>query len=60
MKLADRMQALKWLTDRYTSFNPEQQARIDKYKAEVQRMNGEPEEIEDLTEIDEVIYGGSD
>lgn len=60
VKLADRMQALKWLTDRYTSFNPEQQARIDKYKAEVQRMNGEPEEIEDLTEIDEVIYGGSD
>lgn len=60
VKLADRMQALKWLTDRYTSFNPEQQARIDKYKAEVQRMNGEPEEIEDLTSIDEVIYGDSD
>ena len=38
VKLADRMQALKWLTDRYTSFNPEQQARIDKYKAETAKV----------------------
>lgn len=44
VKLADRMQALKWLTDRYTSFNPEQQARIDKYKAETAKIEAENKE----------------
>lgn len=44
VKLADRMQALKWLTDRYTSFNPEQQARIDKYKAETAKVEAENKE----------------
>ena len=38
------MQALKWLTDRYTSFNPEQQARIDKYKAETAKVEAENKE----------------
>ena len=40
----DRMQALKWLTDRYISFNPEQQARIDKYKAETAKVEAENKE----------------
>lgn len=44
VKLADRMQALKWLTERYTSFNPEQQARIDKYKAETAKVEAENKE----------------
>lgn len=35
----------------------EQQARIDKLKADVAKINGEGEEIEDLEEVDGIIYG---
>lgn len=38
----------------------EQRARIDKLKADVAKINGEGEEVEeveDLTETDVVIYG---
>lgn len=35
----------------------EQRARIDKLKADISKINGEGEEIEDLTETDDVIYG---
>lgn len=35
----------------------EQRARIDKLKADVAKINGEGEEVEDLTETDDVIYG---
>lgn len=56
VKLADRMQALKWLTDRYTSFNPEQQARIDKYKAEVAHLNQEKTDTGEVNIIDDIEY----
>lgn len=36
----------------------EQLARIDKIRAEIKSMNGTPDEIEDLSEIDAEIYGG--
>ncbi|URN85160.1 phage terminase small subunit [Acetobacterium wieringae] len=35
----------------------EQRARIDKLKADISKINGEGEEIEDLTETDDLIYG---
>ena len=35
----------------------EQRARIDKLKADVAKINGEGEEIEDLEEVDGIIYG---
>ena len=35
----------------------EQRARIDKIRAEIKSMNGTPDEIEDLSEIDAGIYG---
>lgn len=35
----------------------EQQARIDKLKADVAKINGDSEEIEDLEEVDGIIYG---
>lgn len=57
VKLADRMQALKWLSEHYPGLNPEQQARINKLKAEILRLSGDDEEIEDLEDIDGVIYG---
>lgn len=37
----------------------EQQARINKLKAEISRLNGNDEEIEDLDELDGIIYGDS-
>ncbi len=35
----------------------EQRARIDKLKADISKINGEGEEVEDITETDDLIYG---
>lgn len=57
IKLADRVRALDWLSKHFAEFNPEQQARVEKLQAEIKHMKGEDEEIEDLSEMDALIYG---
>lgn len=60
LKLEDRQKALDWLA-RYFLMNPLDKHRIEfdnkKFELEKSKINGEGEEIEDLTEMDDLIYG---
>lgn len=42
IKLADRMKALQWLTDHMNLATEEQRAKIEKTRADIQRMQPEP------------------
>lgn len=60
LKLEDRQKSLDWLA-KYFLMNPLDKHRIEfdnkKFELEKLKINGEGEEVEDLTETDEVIYG---
>lgn len=58
IKLADRMKALQWLADHMDLATEEQRARIAQIKAQTDKITGNNEEIEDLSDVDGDIYGG--
>ena len=53
IKLADRMKALNWLADHMNFATPEQKAKVEKLKAETERIqrSGAPENEDDGVEI---------
>lgn len=57
IKLADRMKALQWLSDHMDLATEEQRARIAQVKAQTDKITGNNEEIEDLSDVDGDIYG---
>ena len=57
IKLADRMKALQWLSDHLDMANDEQKAKVALLKARTDRLTGNNQEIEDLGDIEEEIYG---
>ena len=57
IKLADRMKALQWLSDHLDLANEEQKAKVALLKARTDRLTGNNQEIEDLDDIEEEIYG---
>lgn len=57
IKLADRMKALQWLSDHLDIANDEQKAKVALLKARTDRLTGNNQEIEDLGDIEEEIYG---
>lgn len=57
IKLADRMKALQWLADHMDLATEEQRARIAQIKAQTDKITGNNEEIEDLSDVDGDIYG---
>ena len=57
IKLADRMKALQWLSDHLDLASEEQKAKVALLKARTDRLTGNNQEIEDLDDIEEEIYG---
>lgn len=57
IKLQDKMKAMDWLDKHIGLATEEQRARIDKLKADTNKINGINTDIEDLSEIDGEIYG---
>ena len=57
IKLADRMKALSWLTEHMNIATEEQKAKVLFLKARTDRLTGNNQEIEDLDDIEEEIYG---
>lgn len=57
IKLADRMKALQWLSEHMDLATEEQRARIAQVKAQTDKITGNNEEIEDLSDVDGDIYG---
>ena len=57
IKLADRMRALDWLADHMDLATDEQRAKIEQIKAQTDKLTGNNQEIEDLSEIEGEIYG---
>lgn len=57
IKLADRMKALEWLTSHMDLATEEQRAKIDQIRAQTDKLTGNNQEIEDLSEIEGDIYG---
>lgn len=57
IKLADRMKALQWLSDHMDLATEEQRARIAQIKAQTDKLTGNNQEIEDMSESEAEIYG---
>ncbi len=57
IKLADRMKALQWLSDHMDLATKEQRARIAQIKAQTDKLTGNNQEIEDMSESEAEIYG---
>ena len=57
IKLADRMRALDWLADHMDLATDEQRARIAQIKAQTDKLTGNNQEIEDMSESEAEIYG---
>ena len=57
IKLADRMKALQWLSDHMDLATKEQLARIAQIKAQTDKLTGNNQEIEDMSESEAEIYG---
>ncbi|MEG0979087.1 MAG: terminase small subunit [Oscillospiraceae bacterium] len=57
IKLPDRMKALEWLANHMDLATERQRAEIQKLKAEISKLNGEDEDIEDIDDIEDEIYG---
>lgn len=57
IKLADKMKALQWLSDHMDLATEEQQARVAQIKAQTDKLTGNNQEIEDMEEIEDEIYG---
>lgn len=58
IKLMDRMKALNWLSDHMDMATNEQRAKIELLKAQRDKLTGNNQEIEDLDDIEDEIYGG--
>ncbi len=58
VKLMDRMKALDWLAAHMDLASEEQRARIAQIRAQTDKLTGNNQEIEDMTEIEGDIYGG--
>lgn len=58
IKLADRMKALDWLADHMDLATAEQRARVAQLRAQTDKLTGNNEEIEDMGEVEDDIYGG--
>lgn len=56
IKLADRMKALDWLSSHMNMATEEQKAKIDLIKAQTDKLTGNNQEIEDLSDTDGDIY----
>ena len=59
IKLADRMKALEWIANHMDMATEEQRARIAQIKAQTDKLTGNNQEIEDIEEIEDDIYGTS-
>lgn len=57
IKLPDRMKALQWLSDHMGWATELQQAQLAQIQAQTDRLTGNNAEIEDLAEMDDMIYG---
>nr|DAO91427.1 MAG TPA: Terminase small subunit [Caudoviricetes sp.] len=57
VKLADRMKALRWLADHMDMATDEQKAKMELLKAQRDKLVGNNQEIEDLDDIEDEIYG---
>ena len=51
------MRALDWLADHMDLATDEQRAKIEQIKAQTDKLTGNNQEIEDLSEIEGEIYG---
>lgn len=58
IKLLDKMKAMQWLTDHMNIATEEQRAKIELLKAQRDKLTGNNQEIEDLDDIEDEIYGG--
>ena len=58
IKLLDKMKAMQWLTDHMNIATNEQRAKIELLKAQRDKLTGNNQEIEDLDDIEDEIYGG--
>ena len=58
VKLMDRMKALNWLAEHMDMATNEQRAKIELLKAQRDKLTGNNQEIEDLDDIEDEIYGG--
>lgn len=57
IKLSDRMKALQWLSDHMDMGTEEQKAKIAQIKAQTDKLTGNNQEMEDLDDIEDEIYG---
>lgn len=57
VKLADRMKALRWLADHMDMATDEQRVKMELLKAQRDKLAGNNQEIEDLDDIEDEIYG---
>ncbi len=57
IKLYDKIRALQWLTEHIGYATEEEKLKIEKLKAEINKLTGDNLEIEDTSEIDGEIYG---
>lgn len=58
IKLLDKMKAMQWLTDHMNIATNDQRAKIELLKAQRDKLTGNNQEIEDLDDIEDEIYGG--
>lgn len=54
IKLADRMKALDWLASHMNLATDEQKAKIAQLKAQTEKLNGNTQETEQITIIDDL------
>lgn len=59
IKLADRMKALDWLSAHMDLATQEQRARIAQIRAQTDKITGNNQEVEDMTGIEDDIYGSA-
>ena len=57
VKLMDRMKALNWLAEHMDMATSDQKAKIELMKAQRDKLTGNNQEVEDLEDIEEEIYG---
>lgn len=57
IKLMDKMKALNWLSNHMDLATSDQKAKIELMKAQRDKLTGNNQEVEDLEDIEEEIYG---
>ena len=57
IKLADKMKAMDWLTEHIGMATEKQKAELELLRARTQKISGNNQEIEDMDEIEDDIYG---